>query len=227
MPIDTTGMASDALKDKPDWYTGEWGSLDKSKPILPEVKPLGGAIDKTRLLKDFGVNVASQIPLAALPEGKIGMTALRALSSVASGYGADRILNGGDKSQGESLGDAALNTGLSMAIPGLMENKISYGGKSALGTGTKAIALKVMSALNPLNYTAEPRMMMRPGASVPVPQNFGNIVKDLLTKHSSVPMAVRNGAAGIPANQFELALKNLFGLSLNTGVDSTINKPTE
>lgn len=171
--------------------------------------------------KDTATNVASQLPLALMPEASIPM---RAISSLLSGFGADQLLNK-NKSALDSAMDSGANTTASMLIPGLLENKIGYKNPKVTGTGVAAPFLKALNLMDPSNWNMDPRMMTRPGATQAVPQNLGNIVKDFLTKSSGMPKQLKLGAAGISADDLNKLLKNGAGLGLNQLFDTTLNRP--
>lgn len=195
--------------------------------LLGQLTPNGervGDTDWHQLFKELGTDAATQLPLMAIPGGGVARTFGRAAASLLSGLTADRVMSGDTKSFGNSLGDAGLNTAVSMGLPGLLENSIHYSPPEIQGTGTKAVALKVLNAINPGNWSAPTRMMVRPGATQAVPANMGNIVKDWITS-KGVPG--RLTSAGIPATTLDKVLKNLFGFGMNAAIDSTGNKPVE
>lgn len=215
----------------PTWYKGDW--KDSFKPVDPKDvfnTPFGklsgdgnvvGGTDWGQYGKDLGVDAATQLPLALMPEAGI---AKRAISSLLSGFGADQLLNR-DKPVLNSAMDAGFNTLGSMLIPGMVENKISYQDPKTFGTGSGLKFLKGLNLVNPSNWSMEPRMMTRPGATQAVPANLGNIVKDFLTKTNGIPAPVKLGAAGITADDLNKLLKNGAGMGLNTLFDSTLNRP--
>lgn len=221
--------------DKPDWYDGDWKDLaaknavNMLQPGIDKMTPYikNGKLDKGQMVKDLAVDAASQIPLMAIPEAGMGRAALRAGTSLASGLGLDQLLNP-SKTLGDSTMDAGTNTALSMLIPGLLENKIVHNPSPVTGTGVSAPVLKLLSTINPANWSVTPKMMTRPGASQAVPANLGNTILDLLTsKNSPLPRSVKLGAAGLGPNTINQMIKNALGFGVNAGLDTTINAPTQ
>lgn len=217
----------------PAWYKGDW--KDSFKPVDPKDvfnTPFGklsgdgkmvGGTDWGQYGKDLATDAATQLPLALMPEAGI---AKRAIVSLLSGFGVDQMVNR-DKPMLDSAIDAGTNTATSMAIPGMLENSINYKDPKTFGTGAGLKFLKGLNLVNPNNWSMEPRMMTRPGASQAVPANLGNIVKDFLTKNPAMPKQVKLGAAGITADDLNKLLKNGAGMGLNTLFDSTVNRPQQ
>lgn len=198
----------------PSWYRGTDTIGGLTQTMQDQISKLPrkptGELDIGKFLRDTGVNLATQAPLMLAPEASIPA---RAAMSIAAGTGADKLLNGEDWLP--SLLRGAGNTAVSMAIPGIAENKLSYNPAPIQGTGVSALPLKLMNLLNPSSWATAPRMMVRPGASQAVPANMGNVVKDQLLKIPGIPRSVKLGVASIPADILEGILKNSTGLSIN------------
>lgn len=176
-----------------------------------------GSVDWKQFGKDTLVNALSQAPLMMATDGTAGSIA-KILASLGLGTGGDQVLNP-NKSLGESAGDAALNTGIGMAIPGMVENKYippnNPGGSTLMGKAAQMLQ-NMGSRLNPSNY--EPRtniQMLQPKPGMPnqptaVPVDLGKMLQQQLLKRFGADVSPR-------------VLRGLVPFAANTGIDATVN----
>lgn len=178
-----------------------------------------GSIDWKQFSKDTAVNALSQAPLAIATDG-IGPGVLKILGSLGLGVAGDQVLNP-KHSLGESTGEAALNTGVGMAIPGLVENKYVKpnldGGSTATGQLAKLLR-EGFSRFNPGNYTARTTtQMLQPKPGMPnvptnVPVDLGKMIQQSLIKKTG-------GAVNAPPQ----LLRGMVPFAVNEMIDSTAN----
>ena len=248
----------------PSWYhgaTGDWAAapIGPSTPHIPSkgevqdtIRTLTGkkdindtstspATDWPTFLKSLVTDAASQAPLALIPEGNAGKTALRGAASILAGTGADQLFNP-QRPLADSGIDAITNTGVGMAIPHLLANEFRYNPTPIQGTGVSAKALKILSLIDPTNWSSSPRTETVPTNRI-LTRSTPRVVDGKITKQ--VIRTAIKGTNNIPSNiGTDLSNKlfvmsngkvnldpktilNLFGFGANAALDSTVNRPTK
>lgn len=178
---------------------------------------VAGSMDWKQFLKDSAVNLISQAPLAIATDG-VGPLVLKGLGSLAAGIAADQLLNP-QKSLGESAGDAALNTGVGMALPGVINNRYQAPTNTSGVTAGGKIAQMIqglMDRMNISNYQPRIKTMMlqpKPGMlnqPTQVPIDIGKIIQQLV---------LRKTGLDVPTT----ITRSLIPYAANEGIDATVN----
>lgn len=169
----------------------------------------GGKVAEGQNTKDFLVNLASQAPLA-IPglEGVPGL--IKGAASLATGFGADRLLNS-DKSIPDSLMDSGINTAVAGITNHLIQNPPSISNFSkGRGWGVKGILDGLVKTMmgEPILTPIPPQTPVNRGAGGRFTSNISNYndYKAYLAKKGLLNM-----------------FSNSAGLGVNTGIDAASN----